>query len=100
MAKQLQKTFQLKKGYIRRTVGATEVLLSVGDNIADFNGYIELNSSAALLLHLLQQPQSSGMLEQALEERFCVSHRQAREDVEGFLRDLEAHDMVVMNCIR
>ncbi|MBQ7433244.1 MAG: PqqD family protein [Lachnospiraceae bacterium] len=88
------KTFQLKEGYIQRKVADTEVLISVGENVANFNGYIELNSSAALLINLLKVPRTCEELEQALEETFSISHSRAEEDVLDFLKTLQAHDMV------
>lgn len=94
-----RKTFQLKEGYLQRKVAGTEVLISVGGNVANFNGYIELNSSAALLLTLLKAPQTCETLEQALEEQFSISHRRAEEDVWEFLKNLQAHDMVVMDWV-
>ena len=91
------KTFQLKEGYIQRKVADAEVLISIGRNVANFNGYIELNASAALLLNLLKAPQTCETLEQALEEHFSISHSQAEEDVWDFLKNLQAHDMVVVD---
>ena len=91
------KTFQLKEGYIQRKVADTEVLISVGGNVANFNGYIELNSSAALLINLLKVSRTCEELAHALEETFSISHSRAEEDVLDFLKILQAHDMVVVD---
>ena len=93
---ELAKTFQLKEGYIQRKVAGTEVLISVGGNVANFNGYIELNNSAALLIGLLKTPRTCEELVQALEDAFSVSRSQAEQDVLNFLEELQAHDVVVV----
>mgnify|MGYP000428236159 CR=1 FL=1 len=49
-------TFQAKDCYIHRKIGDSDVLICIGQNIADFNGYIELNATAALLWETLQEP--------------------------------------------
>lgn len=91
---QFTKTFQAKKNYIHRSVSGTEVLISVGANIANFNGYIELNESALTLWQALEEPSTAEQLEHILEEKYGVSHRQASEDVLDFLRELNDHEMV------
>lgn len=88
------KTFQAKKNYIHRSVSGMDVLISVGENIANFNGYIELNGSAFTLWKALEEPSTAEHLESVLEEKYGVSHRQASEDVLEFLRELKDHDMV------
>lgn len=43
------KRFQSKSTFVHRRVADSNVLISVGQNIANFNGYIELNTSADFL---------------------------------------------------
>ena len=42
-----RKTYQASQNFIHRKIADSDVLISVGSNIANFNGYIELNGSAA-----------------------------------------------------
>lgn len=91
---QFTKTFQANKNYIHRSVAGMNVLISVGENIANFNGYIELNGSALTLWKALAEPSTAESLENVLEEKYGVSHAQAAEDVGDFLRELKAHDMI------
>ena len=88
------KTYQAKDGYIHRKVAGSDVLISVGGNVADFNGYIELNASAAFLWDELKTPVTAETLTQKLAEQFNISHAQAAEDVLDFLKDLQEHKMV------
>lgn len=89
-----RKKFQAKPDYIHRQIMDSDVLISVGGNIANFNGYIELNSSAALLWDEMKTPRTTSELEAALEARFGIPHEQAVEDVLDFLKELQDHDMV------
>ncbi len=90
------KKFQSKRDYVHRRIADNDVLISVGENIANFNGYIELNSSTAFLWDEMKEPRTSGELEKLLEEHFHLSHEKAVEDVIDFLNKLKEHDMVTM----
>lgn len=92
----LEKTFQIKSNYVHRTVAGSEVLISIGDNIANFNGYIEMNRSAACLWETMKEPRTAAQLEQTLEETFHIPRQQAVEDVLDFLKELQEHDMVLV----
>ncbi|MDO5410062.1 MAG: PqqD family protein [Lachnospiraceae bacterium] len=94
---QFKKKFQLKDCYLQREIGDSDVLISVGENIADFNGYIELTTGAAFLCRELKEPHTTKELEKALEDEFHIPHKQAVEDVLNFLSELQEKDMVVIS---
>lgn len=91
------KKFQMKDCYIHRQIAGSDVLISVGGNIANFNGYIELNASAAFLVDEMKEPRTAEELEQALENEFDISRERVSEDVLGFLNELQEHDMVTIS---
>lgn len=91
-----QKKYQASSNYIYRKIDETEVLISVGSNIANFNGYVEINKSTAELWKKLQTPCQLNELEQILEEKYGISHENAVEDVLDFMNVLLEHDMVVV----
>lgn len=91
---EILKKFQSKSDYIHRRIADSDVLISVGGNIANFNGYIELNASAAFLWDEMKEPRTATDLEKSLEKHFDVSHEQAVEDVLYFLKELQENDMV------
>ena len=46
--------YQTKPNYIRRKVAGNDILIPVAENVADFNGFIELNSAAAFIWDFLK----------------------------------------------
>mgnify|MGYP004602543725 CR=1 FL=1 len=61
------KRFQTKSTFVHRRVADSNVLISVGENIANFNGYIELNASADFLWEQMKDPCTEEELVSSLE---------------------------------
>ena len=91
------KKFQSKSDYVHRRIADNDVMICVGRNIANFNGYIEMNASAAFLWDEMKEPRTSGELEKSLEEHFNLPHEKAVEDVLDFLKELQKNDMVTVS---
>lgn len=89
------KKYKASDNFIHRKIAASDVLISVGSNIANFNGYIEINESAAELWLKLQSPCRLTELEQVLEGKYGISHEVAVQDVLEFINLLKEHDMVM-----
>lgn len=90
------KTFQVAANYVHRKVADSDVLISVGENIANFNGYIELNPSASLLWDAMSTPKTFDELCTELAEQYELTSEQAAADVQEFLELLQEHNMVVV----
>ena len=82
------------ENYILRKVAGTYALISVGANIANFNGFVQLNETAAFLWKQLETPKSAEDLISALLEEFDVSQDEAQKDVTEFLEQLIQENMV------
>ena len=93
---EFKKKYQASKDYIHRKIADSDVLISVGANIANFNGYIQINDSAVSLWERLAEPSTPEQLEKVLEDKYGISHEQAVEDVIDFLNELKDHNMVTM----
>lgn len=91
-----KKKFQIKSSYLQREIGDSDVVISVGQNIADFNGF-ELNTGASFLCNEMKEPRTTNELEEALENELHIPHKQAVEDVLDFLKDLREKDMVIVS---
>lgn len=82
------------ENYILRKVAGTYALISVGANIANFNGFVQLNETAAFLWKQLETPKSAEELISALLAEFEVSREEASKDVMEFLQLLIEENMV------
>ena len=85
--------YQALEGFIHRQIAGNDVLISVGANVANFNGYISLNPTASFLWDALAQPRSVDALTELLTEEFDVARETAQADVEQFL------EMLLRNCM-
>lgn len=90
------KTYRANSQYIHRKITDMDVLISIGGNIANFNGYIQLNQAAVCLWKALQEECTVSELKEALLQQFEIAPEQAEEDVKEFLQMLQEHDMVVV----
>ena len=88
--------YQLAGGFVHRRVAGNDVLISVGANVANFNGYITLNPTASFLWDALAQPQSVRSLAALLAEEFDVTCERAQNDVTQFLDMLLRNSMVTV----
>lgn len=85
--------YQVREGFIHRQIAGNDVLISVGANVANFNGYISLNPTASFLWAALAQPRSVSTLTELLTKEFDVARETAQADVEQFL------EMLLRNCM-
>lgn len=86
--------YRRKDHYVQRKVGENEVLISIGANIADFNGYIRLNGSALTLWNRLAEPADRADLAEALRREYGLEKAQAEADAGEFLQYLLENRMV------
>lgn len=89
-----QTRYRAAEGFVHRQVAGSDVLISVGANVANFNGYITLNSTASFLWDALAQLRTAEELEGLLTAEFDVSGEIAHRDVLQFLELLQQNKMV------
>lgn len=88
------KRYQVAEGFVHRQIVDINMLISVRERIADFNGYMTLNPTAAFLWKAMAQPKSVEELALALTEEFEVTQAQALKDVEVFLAHLLGNSLI------
>ncbi len=86
---------KLKEGFIYRTIAGEHVVIPTGNNIADFNGIISLNETAAFLWVKIQSPFTREDLVEALLQEYEVDRELAGKDVDEFLRTLSEHKVLL-----
>ena len=85
---------KIKEGFILRKIAGEDIVVPIGNNIADFNGVIRLNESAAFLWKTLQDEISKEDLINSLIKEYEIDENLATNDVEGFLNILEEHKAI------
>ncbi len=91
----METRYQTRDCYLHRQIAGQDILISLGGNIANFNGYVALNSTSSFLWDAMAQPAAKETLIQALLEEFLVTEAVARNDVEEFLAVLLEKDMIM-----
>lgn len=91
-----EKKYQAQTFFVHRKVAGADVLISIGANVANFNGYITLNPTASFLWDALATPKTAGELTERLTDEFEVSGDIARRDVACFLEMLLKNSMVTV----
>lgn len=87
--------YQTKQNYIHRKVGGKDILIPVAENVADFNGFIELNKAAAFIWDTLTVPHTASEVVAALSSEFGIDESTAMQDTEEFMSSLIGHKMLV-----
>ena len=85
MTQQEVKKYYAKENYILREIAGESVLVSIGDNIANFCGIINLNSSAKELWKAMKNGATEEELVKVLTENFDVSEEMSKEDIKETL---------------
>lgn len=86
--------YKAKSNYIHRKIAGNDVLITVGRNIANFNGYIELNSTASLIWDTLKSGATKEELVQLLMNTYNIDEKTAGKDVDEYLGQLSEHEMI------
>ena len=88
--------YQASQNFIHRKITGLDVLISVGESIANFDGYIQLNATAAALWNFLSVPRTEDEMAAMLAEQYGISSEEARADATEFLELLKTHQMVMV----
>lgn len=79
---------KIKDGFILRKIAGEDIVVPIGNNIADFNGVIRLNESAGFLWRELQEELSKEDLIDKLIKEYEIDTELASSDVEHFINVL------------
>lgn len=85
---------KIKEGYILRKIAGEDVVIPIGGNIANFNGVIRLNESAAFLWKKVQEEVDKEYLINSLIEEYEIDLELAANDVDSFISTLVEHQAI------
>lgn len=86
---------KLRSGFIQRKIADSDIVIPIGDNIAQFNGLITLNETAAFLFKLISEGSTVRRLIDALTEKYEIEAAMAGKDVADFILQLEKANMLI-----
>ncbi|MDF2841901.1 MAG: pqqD [Herbinix sp.] len=85
---------KMREGLVLRKIADLDVVIPIGNNIADFNGIISLNETAAFLWKRLTLKEDLPQIVDALIEEYDVNPEVARKDIELFIEQLTQANIV------
>lgn len=80
---------KLKEDLVLRQVADTWIILSMAQDVLNFDGVLKLNESGAMLWNLLKETENPQDLIEALMKQYDVDKQVAQDDVNAFLDNLE-----------
>lgn len=90
----MKERYTANNNYILREIAGEAILVSVGEEIADFCGIVKLNAAARVLWEVLQREVTKEELVSELMEQFEVSEERAEEDAEVSLQMMLARRLI------
>lgn len=84
-----------KEGYILRKLAGEDILIPVGEEIANFNGIIKLNETAKFLWEKLKNDCTKELLIDSLIKEYSIENYIAETDVTDFLKEIANKNMLV-----
>ncbi len=85
---------KVKKDFVARKVGETDIVVATGKAVKEFNGYITLNETGRFLWDRLGKETDEKSLVAALLEEYEVDEATAAKDVKAFLEVLEKNNIL------
>ena len=76
---------KIKEGFVRRSIGGSDVVVAVGKASVGFNAMINLNSTGSLIWSHLENGASEEDIVSAMLEKYDITKDVAERDVRAFL---------------
>ena len=90
----MTEAYRTKDGFIRRNIADCEVIIPIGGNVANFNGFIELNSTAAFIWDKLSHGITKELLCSEMCSCFGIEADEAKADIDDFFGILLENKMI------
>lgn len=80
---------KIKKGFAKRNIAGSEIVVPIGKKAKEFNGMITLNDSGSFLWNCFAKGAEIDEAVKALTDEYDVDEPTARKDVEAFAKMLK-----------
>ena len=85
---------QIKKGFAKREIAGSYIVVPVGSKAADFNGMITLNESGSFFWDCFTNDITIDQAVKMVTDEYEVDEKTAKSDIEGFVRLLKDNDLI------
>lgn len=85
---------KIKKGFAKRAIAGSNIVVPVGRKNAEFNGMITLNDSASFFWDCFCEDITMDEAVKKVTDEYDVDEKRAREDIENFVKLLRDNDLV------
>ena len=85
---------RIKKGFAKREIAGSNIVVPVGKNSLEFNGMITLNDSGSFFWDCLCRDTTIDEVVESITAEYDVDAQRARKDVEAFVKMLEDNNLL------
>lgn len=85
---------KIKKGFAKREIAGTNIVVPVGEGTKIFNGMITLNDTGSFIWDALQKDTTPDEISGALCMEYEVDAAKAKEDTDKFISMLRQNNLI------
>lgn len=85
---------KIKKGFAKREIAGTNIVVPVGEGTRVFNGMITLNDTGSFIWDALQNDTTPEKIADALCSEYDVDPAKAKEDTDKFISMLRQNNLI------
>lgn len=85
---------RIKKGFAKREIAGSNIVVPVGKNSLEFNGMITLNDSGSFFWDCLSRDTTIDEVVKKVTAEYDVDAERAKKDVEAFVKMLEENNLL------
>ncbi len=81
--------------FIHRKIAGKDILVAIGEGVADFRGYIQLNDTAVFLWKQLQEEKTQDQIVEAFVHAYSVDKEIAQQDISRCIKMLIEKGLII-----
>lgn len=85
---------RIKKGFAKRNIAGSTIVVPVGKTASEFNGMITLNESGAFFWDCLKKHTTVDEIVKKTVKEYEVDENRARSDIEKFIALLDENGLI------
>ena len=85
---------KIKKGFAKREIAGSNIVVPVGNAAKDFNGMITLNGSGAFFWDCFTKDITIDEAVKLVTDEYEIDEARARNDIEAFIKKLRDNNLI------